>query len=327
MIIKDRLSEITIGAEYRTNFSDHWGKIRFAENLPENYDPDYKFYSYNGITNTGSIFASYNYSVSKALNLSFDGQFVWHEYGIENEKSGNIFTSYKTMDTLAGTTVSGRDRIFDINYYFFNPRIGVNYNLDDKMSSYLSIAYTSKEPRMKNLYAAEDFNAVPLFKSKILKDSTIAYDFTNPLVKPEKMLDIEIGLKYSSDKYNFGIGAYFMQYTDELVSNGQTDIFGDPIDGNAPNTRHIGLELQGSAFIYSGNFGNVSISGNATFSSNKIIEFDYITDSGDKISLKDNDIARFPGSMGNLRLSYDYKGFYLSMLIKYVGEYRTDSYW
>jgi iron complex outermembrane receptor protein len=179
---------------------------------------------------------------------------------------------------------------------------------------------------MRNLYAAEDFDAVPLFESKISTDNTKAYDFTKPLVKPEKMLNLEIGFKYSTDDLNIGIGGYFMQYADELVSNGQTDVFGVPIDGNAPNTRHIGLELQGTALLYSSHSGNINISGNATFSSNKIIEFDYITGSGDKISLKDNDIARFPSAMGNLRLSYEYEGFYLSMLMKYVGEYRTDSY-
>jgi iron complex outermembrane receptor protein len=323
LIIKDESSEIIIGVEYRTNFSEHWGKIRFAENFPENYDPDYKFYSYNGIRNIGSIFGSYNLSVSKDLNLSLDGQFVWQQYGIENEKSGNLFTQYQSID---GKNISGKDKIFNINYFFLNPRAGVNYNFNDKMSSYLSIAYTLREPRMRNLYAAEDFNAVPLFESKILTDSTIAYDFSKPLVKPEKMLNLEIGWKYSTDDINIGIGGYFMQYADELVSNGQTDVFGVPIDGNAPNTRHIGLELQGSALIYSGHSGNINISGNATFSSNKIIEFDYITETGDKISLKNNDIARFPSDIGNLRLSYDYEGFYISILGKYVGEYRTDSY-
>ena len=39
--------ELTIGTELRWHRSDHWGKVNYAEYFPANYDPDYKFYTYN----------------------------------------------------------------------------------------------------------------------------------------------------------------------------------------------------------------------------------------------------------------------------------------
>ena len=47
---------LTLGAELRFHRSLHWGKIAYAENLPMNYDPDYRFYEYNGGKNIISLY-------------------------------------------------------------------------------------------------------------------------------------------------------------------------------------------------------------------------------------------------------------------------------
>src|SRR2546422_928205 len=56
---------------------------------------------------------------------------------------------------------------FALPYFFANPKVGVNYNINEEWNGYLSCGYTSREPTLRNLYAAEDsyFGAAPQFKA------------------------------------------------------------------------------------------------------------------------------------------------------------------
>jgi iron complex outermembrane receptor protein len=322
---KNDRHETTVGLEMRLHRSEHWGKIEYAENLPTGFDPNYKFYEYDGKRDIFSIFASERYFLTDKFILSAEGQLVRHTYKIGDELLGGRYSEYNSTDGL----ISGNDDIFDVKYLFFNPRIGANYNFTDRQNAYISFAYTQREPRMKNLYDASDAatgGAVPLF-AKDTVGGSIVYDFDEPIVKPEKMFNIETGWSFKSDKFYINTNFYWMEYYDELVKSGQLDIFGQPVDGNAPRTRHYGIELSGSAILFhSLKFGQLELSGNFTYSQNKIIDFDYITSSGDEISLEDNNIAGFPDLMGNMRISYKINDLYASVLLKYVGEFRTDNF-
>jgi len=159
-----------------------------------------------------------------------------------------------------------------------------------------------------------------------MADGSIRYDFSKPIIKPESMLNFELGYTYRTDKYYFNANGYWMEYFDEFVKSGKLDIFGNPIDGNAPRTRHYGLEFQVSVAIFDNDLGKLDLSGNMTLSKNYIIEYDFLTDQGSKISLKNNPIAGFPDLLGNVRLTYRYGNFYISLLSKYVGDFRTDNF-
>jgi iron complex outermembrane receptor protein len=328
--IEHPLGSLSIGAEVRFHRSEHYGNIVFSEQLPMGYDPDFKFYSNNGVRNIYSIFVSENLNISEDLTLAFQGQLVNQNYQLQNIKSGSHYLSYLNND---GKTVDSKDKsIFDINYIFFNPRLSMNYKVDEGINIYSMLAYTSREPRMKNLIAAEElyYGAIPQFESDTI-NGEIAYNFTKPLVKPESMLDFELGTNYRTEHYNLGLNFYWMEYFDELVSTGVLDLWGRPVDGNVPRTRHIGIELQGIAKILKTDFGNLSLSANATLSSNKILEFDYEVfdeeaDAIKTISLNENPISGFPDVLITGRLNYDFKGFFASLSARYVGEFRTDNY-
>lgn len=317
--------EFTFGAEIRIHRSEHWGKISFAENLPAGFDPDYQFYSYDGKRNTISAFVREIYNLDDMFTMSAEAQLVRQTYAIGNEKAGRKYTSYNTID---GGTVSGEDDIFEINYTFFNPRLGVTAKLDENTTAFALLAVTSREPRMNNLYAASDAysGAMPLFEGVSNEDGSVNYDFSKPLVKPERMLDIEFGATYRDTKYFVSANAYAMLYSDELVKSGKLDLFGDPVVGNAPKTEHIGIELQASALVMNCAAGKLTASANMTVSSNKIVEFDFLTDEGEKISLKDNPIAGFPDFMAAFRIGYEWESLYFGLTCKHVGQYRTDNY-
>jgi iron complex outermembrane recepter protein len=320
------IGELTTGLELRIHRSEHFGRINYAENLPAGFDPDYKFYSYNGIRNIFSVFAREILELSDKLNLSIETQVVNHIYAIENEKAGN---SYVTYTNIKGNTAGGKDKeLFNVGYIFFNPRIGANYKIDEMMNIYSFAAYTSREPRMRNLYPADDnfFGGQPLFEGITMTDNTTRYDFTKPLIKPESMLNFEAGWNYTHQDYFVNLNLYWMEYYDELVKSGKVDIFGNPIDGNAKRSRHAGIELSGGVVLLSGNSGKLDLAANATYSINKIIDYDFETNAGKTVSLKDNTIAGFPDLMANLRLSYSYKGLYASVHYKFTGGMRTDNF-
>ncbi len=317
--------ELSVGTEIRIHRSEHYGKLQYSERLPDGYDPDYKFYTNYGERDIFSIFASERYDLTDKLSINIEGQLVRQSYRLRDIKRGNDYISFVSIE--GDTVCEDGGELFDINHWFFNPRLGFNYDIYDNMNTYFSVAYTSREPRMKNYYNADEayFGSAPFFE----KDSvggTVGYDFSEPLVEPESLLDFELGWNYRTPDYFINLNGYWMEYFDELVSGGVVDIWGRPIDGNVPRTRHAGIEIQGGVTLIDEPFGRVNLSGNATLSANRIIEFDFVTNAGDTVSLADNHIAGFPDEMGNIRLSYQREDFYCSLLGQYVGGFRTDNY-
>ncbi len=85
--------------------------------------------------------------------------------------------------------------------------------------------YTSHEPPLSNLYDAEnaayDPTIVPQFETKIVNNDTV-YDYSKPLVKPEQLLDFELGAGYKSDGLIGTVNVYWMEFTNELIPNGSS---------------------------------------------------------------------------------------------------------
>ncbi len=301
-----------LGMELRIHRSTHWGKIQYAEGLPANFNPDYHFYEYNGEKDILSLFGHELYRLDDNLTLMADLQLIRNRYGIANEK------------------YLGND--FSLPYFFVNPRAGLNYNISGAWSSYISLAYTSREPTLRNLYAAEDsyFGATPQFKIAGTTNGVVTYDFGSPLAKPERLFDLELGAKLMTEQTRFSADVYWMEFTNELIKSGQVDIFGQPVTGNAQRTRHLGIELDGRVPLTD----DLVLSGNVSLSHNELVKhrvYVGVTDSIGNTSyvpvdLNGNPIAGFPNALGNLRVTYRIGGFTGSILAKYVGPFYTDNF-
>lgn len=299
--------ELIIGGEYRYHQGSHWGKIRYAEGLPSNFDPDYRFYQYDGIKHMASLYVTENFKLQDEMTLMTNVQFAYNEYQIKNEKFLN--------------------HSFSVPYYFINPRLGLNYNFTEEWNTYVSFGYTSREPRLRNLYAAEDayFGALPAFKADTIGGMT-KYDFSKPIAKPEQLLNLELGIGYRTPDIEFGSNVYWMEFTDELIKSGQVDIFGNPVYGNAPRTRHLGFEVDGTIRLLE----EFIISGNTAFSTNYIVQFSNVDSVANgiiyKTKLDNNPIAGFPSATANLRFTYQKEFLSVSFIAKYVGSFYTDNF-
>ncbi|HLB00125.1 MAG TPA: TonB-dependent receptor [Bacteroidota bacterium] len=293
--------DLTVGGELRIHRSTHWGKIRYAGELPPGFDPDYHFYEYSGAKDMMSLYAHDIARLSDRVSVMGELQVVRNRYWIGKEKYlGNEFSTA---------------------YLFANPRVGLDLRPADRWHSYFSAAYTSREPRLRNLYAAEDsyFGAAPLFRADTA-GGTIRYDFTSPLVKPERLVDLELGGGYSAGGIILKGNLFWMEFYDELVKSGQVDIFGQPVTGNADRSRHTGLELEMSATA-----GPWSLAANMTFSRNRLVRHAIFDDAGNAVRLDGNPVAGFPDIMGNFRIGVAAGPATVSLLAKFVGGFYTDN--
>ncbi len=291
---------LVAGAELRFHNSLHWGAVNYAENLPAGVTKDYKYYQYEGGADNINAYVHELYNVNDDLNILAELQLAYHKYSLSNEK-------------YVGTE-------FELDNLALNPRFGLNYKLNSELSGYFSFARVTRVPRLKNYYDAAESSGgeVPQFKL----NSDGSYNFDEPLVNPEVMNSFELGLNYSKSSYSGSVNLFYMIFNDEIVKNGQLDRFGQPVTGNIDGTIHSGIEVTASAKL--GKIFDFTING--AYSRNYISEgSDYI--SGDNsIDLKDNRISGFPDVTFNAILNARYKGLFVQLTGKYVGEFYSDNY-
>jgi iron complex outermembrane receptor protein len=298
--INHKNGQLIVGGEFRIHRSDHWGSIKFANNLPPGLSPDYRYYFYNGSKDIATGFIHEYYNLNDRINFLAELQLAYHKYRLYNEK-------YLNND-------------FEVRNLFLNPRLGINYKINEKQNIFLSFARVTREPRLKNYYDAAESGAGE--KPQFALNPDGSYNFSDPLVKPENMNDIEIGISFEDKNVTLNLNLFYMLFNDEIVSNGEVDRFGQPITGNVDRTTHAGIEFSG---IYKlTDF--IKLVGNLSYSQNKINSGKYFIDAINYINLSDNSISGFPDFLSNVGLQFDKNGVYLKLSAKYVGKFYSDNF-
>ncbi len=115
-----------------------------------------------------------------------------------------------------------------IDWTFFNPKLGVRYDLSARLSVYASAGMTSREPTRSDLLSGED-------------DATVLPDFGS--VKPEKLADYEIGIDLKTPTVALHANLYDMEFHDEIALTGQLSEIGLPLRQNVARSYRRGIEL------------------------------------------------------------------------------------
>ncbi|MBS1516734.1 MAG: TonB-dependent receptor [Bacteroidetes bacterium] len=301
--------KLVIGGEIKYHRSEHFGEVTFGEALPQGTSPNHLYYFYNGGKRTYSVYLNEIYSLTKKLNAMLGLQYVHHRYELSNDR-------FKPYD-------------FSVNYDFFTPRAGLNYNFSGKISGYVNYSLAKREPRLKDIYDAEDPNSKPNFR---IVDASMGI-YQDPLIKPEEMQDLEIGFAFSSDLLKAGINFYNMKFKNEIVSNGQLDNVGQPIVGNAGSSVHRGVEIDFSHSPFKGIYSSgFSLKGNLSFSDNYFKEYREISgsDSAGKIiygnDYSGNKILLTPDIIANLSAEYfPLKGTGAYITLQYLSRQYLDN--
>jgi iron complex outermembrane receptor protein len=187
---------------------------------------------------------------------------------------------------------------------FFNPKAGVVYELNSSNSLYASYAVAHREPTRN--------------------DFTESTPTSRP--KPERLENMEAGYRFQTSKFLLNTNYFLMNYKNQLVLTGQINDVGAYTRTNIDNSYRTGIEIEAAYKI----INQLTLSGNVTYSQNKIKEFNEYLDDYDnytqvKNTYTNTDIAFSPNLIGGATLTYTAKGFEIAWISKYVSEQYLDN--
>ncbi len=193
------------------------------------------------------------------------------------------------------------------DFNFFNPKAGISYNYNG-WNAYLSYALANKEPNR------DDFQASP-----------------EQQPKAETLHDFEAAIERRKSNYNFSATFYYMLYKDQLVLNGKINDVGEYTRTNVPNSYRAGAELQAGIVLQRW----LNISGNVTFSQNKIKSFteyldmydaDYNYTGQQSVQHKNTNISFSPNTIAAGTITFiPVKNMQLNFVSKYVSKQYLDN--
>ena len=264
-------NNIIFGSTYSKYDGDHFGETIWSQNSGDIEFTDL-FYNGNGLKKDFSNFIKSIYQISNDVSIYADLQLRNIDY--------QTFGSTSNIDQL----------VVDKKYSFFNPKAGLNYDINQKNKIYFSLSKAHREPTRS--------------------------DFENNInIQPEELIDYELGWKYNAEKFLFNSNLYYMGYKNQLVLTGALDDVGSPIRENSGKSYRMGIELES---VYKAT-NKLNISANISLSENKNVDYKtnyngVITDWGD------TDISFSPNVISSAGIQFiASQDLTLTLLNKFVG--------
>jgi iron complex outermembrane recepter protein len=261
---KNAKTDFLIGGAANRYLGLHYGEVVWTQNYIPNPN---RYYDNYGNKDDVNFYTKASYNVTNKLNLFTDLQYRMVFYDATSIKFSDVNDTFR----------------------FFNPKAGLNYQLDTKNSFYGYFGIANKEPRRD--------------------------DYENGAIKPERLFDYELGWKYNSRKVKLSANAFYMRYNDQLVLTGALNDVGSPVFTNSGKSYRVGLEVESTIAITEKLFLN----SNVTISQNQNQDF-YFQRDGVLQNLGNTAIAYSPNLILANRLTFlPVKNFQVSILSKFVG--------
>ena len=286
----------TLGNTYLYYDGWHFGNLIWAQDdlsldgvnqLEISEDHPYEWYRNRGQKHDNTAFLKLNYDFSQRFNMYGDLQVRFVDY-----------------------TLSGMDDSFDSipyheNYLFVNPKFGANYQINPENRLYFLAGLTHREPTRSDIKDAIE---------------------NGEIVKPETMLDLEMGYNLQTSDFHLQGNLYGMLYKDQLTPSGDLSSTGYALMENVDKSYRIGVELV-AGYRFTKWF---SLDGNLTLSQNKILDYTF-TDFNDGDSImttytKNTDLSFSPSVVGAAIATFrPFNGAKLQLIGKYVGKQYCDN--
>ncbi|WP_039972834.1 TonB-dependent receptor [Bacteroides pyogenes] len=297
--------DASLGGGLNRYSNDHYGKVIWVKNYIGQLDPEHEYYRNNGAKTDGNVYLRANYQLTKALNAYADLQYRHIHYTIEGDHDKWDFNAKPERLQLLNIKE---------NFDFFNPKTGVFWQIDPNHSAYASFSVAQKEPTRNN-YTDGRFNEHP---------------------KAEKLFDYELGYTYRNRWFTAGVNLYYMDYTDQLILNGNVNEIGEPLAENVKDSYRMGMEITAGAQLTDRLRWDI----NGTWSKNRIKNYvGYLYDmsiTGGEVrddmwtvtafEAGTTPIAFSPSFMANSLLSFSYKGMEASLQSQYVSRQYLDNF-
>lgn len=282
---------LTIGGGWNQYDGDHYGDIIWARNAGESELRD-RFYENNGLKTDFHVYAKELLKFNK-FSLLLDLQYRYIGYNTD------------------GFDIDGRNIQQNNTFHFFNPKVGLNYELSSNSRLYASFALAHREPTRNDFIDAQ----------------------AGVIPKAEVLRNLETGYRYRSSSLSFEANYYLMHYKNQLVLTGELNDVGTPVRANVDKSYRTGIELSGAYQILPW----LRLTSNVTFSVNKIKEFTetvYTYDPNytriDSLTITNNyentDISFSPSWIGFIELAFQpIEGAEIASVNKFVGNQFLDN--
>ncbi|MBL7149812.1 MAG: TonB-dependent receptor [Candidatus Cloacimonetes bacterium] len=320
--LRHKMGSLTLGSYLSLFDSDHWGEIIEvigADTLEISYEEGQNYYNYTGDKQYITFYGNELFKPINNLSLMVNLYFQHINYEFAQLEAGNFAGEYLNS--------------YEVDYNFFNPRFGINYNLNENFNIYGNVSLSNREPTDDELYdtwdGPDDLGVAPLFATAdtVFTDTGAVerINWSEPYVKEEKLVDYEFGIGYVGGIWNLQTNLFWMNFADEIVPYGSADDEGSPIRGNADKTVHRGVELSAKMQLPA----NLEFSGNFSYSDNYFQKFKMYTWDENwnvvQVDFKDKTIAGFPKIITSGKLSYKTEPLQLFTQLQYVGKQFLDN--
>lgn len=262
---KTAKTDLLFGGAANRYLGLHYGEVVWTQNYIPNPN---RYYDNYGNKDDVNFYTKVSYNVTSKLNLFADLQYRMVFYDATSVKFDAVNDTFR----------------------FFNPKAGLNYQLDEKNAFYGYFGIANKEPRRD--------------------------DYESGAIKPERLFDYELGWKYNAKKVKLYANAFYMRYNDQLVATGELNDVGSAKFINISKSYRLGLEIESIVNITD----KFIVQPNVTFSTAKSQDF-YFQLNGNLENLGSTNLSFSPNLVAGNRFSYlPVKGLQLSVLSKFVGE-------
>jgi iron complex outermembrane receptor protein len=286
--------DFTFGGAANQYDGRHFGKVIWAKYLTEN-NFNHEWYRSTGLKNDINGFLKINYSIAKKFNIYTDLQYRRINYSID------------------GIDDDQRNLTQEHRFNFFNPKIGIYYQLFTNSDVFFSYSVGNREPNRSNYTDA---------------------DPAKPLPTSERLSDYEFGYSLKLENATMTANLYFMDYTDQLVLTGEINDVGDPVMTNVKDSYRTGFELSAGLKPFSW----LSWEWNMMLSKNKIKKFTEYVDNWSYWDDPENqpyqfisnpcetDLAFSPSFVAGSRLDFAIqKNLHIQLSSKFVGKQYIDN--
>ena len=264
--------EAAFGGGWNKYDGDHFGNLVGV--------PNYEYYRDNAQKTDFNIYGKANYEFVRGLSAFVDLQY--RRIGLKMQDPTDEYIINKSQDYVINET-----------FNFFNPKVGLNYDITPHHKVYASYAIAHKEPT-RNDY-----------------EDNIGAD-----LKAERLNDLEVGYKYQSARFSAGANVYWMSYKDQFVLTGELNDIGEAIAKNVGKSYRLGIELEAAWqpvdwFRWDAN---------ATWSKNRAKDWTITDNDGDVHNLGDTPLSFSPDFIANNVLSFSYQGLKASIQSQYLSD-------
>lgn len=290
---RDDKLRASLGGAANKYVGDHFGRVLWAKNYIGELDPNTDYYRNEAHKTDANVYLRAEYQLCRGLTAYADAQYRHIRYRMEG-----------TNDKYNSWAGSGMQRLdLDERFNFFNPKAGINWQVNPRLRLFASVAQAHKEPTRNNY--------------------TDGYFTERP--RAERLTDYEVGAAYHAPRWHAAANLYLMNYRNQLVLTGELNEIGEAVSANVPRSYRAGLELQGGFSLPCG----LEWTGNLTLSRNRIRDFKETIYGYDdawndlppvEINHGDTHIAFSPEILAGSRLAYSIKGLRAELMTQYVGK-------